>query len=213
LMGLTAVTIFFTVSRTGVLALIIILALSIYKFKDKILVYFLVFAVFASTFLVIKNVVYSKRFAFVEDVGTLRQEDRYKLLLASIASFQKHPILGAGPGSIFTELNITMGTEKKLMKGHNEFFNILVENGILGLLAFLSICYLFMQKLFYLEKTFPDEKDKKLAKAFQIAFVALFLASMTASTIYENHVWFFVGLGLALQKILPKKIIRYTQIR
>jgi O-antigen ligase len=88
----------------------------------------------------------------------------------SIAMWKEHPILGVGLGNWqvafpkyglnqFREFSIVNGTET-LQRPHNDFLNILCENGILGLLAYIVIFVIIYYQLFILIKSSKSEIER-----------------------------------------------------
>jgi O-antigen ligase len=84
----------------------------------------------------------------------------------SIAMWKENPILGVGLGNWqvefpkyglnqFSEFSIVNGTET-LQRPHNDFLNILCENGILGLLVYSFLFGLMYYQLFFLIKISVD---------------------------------------------------------
>ena len=119
--------------------------------------------------------------------------------------FQDHPILGVGPDNFKTAYaEKTRGTRAKpLGHAHNDFFNVLVYSGILGLAAFI---FFWKQLGFQLWSDFR----KKGASPFLLAGVCVLAAYLVycqfeSSLVYrEIRMELFFLLGSALAAAEPK---------
>jgi len=88
---------------------------------------------------------------------------------------------------------------------NNIYLEVWAEEGLIGILGFLTLCvYVFLAvvRAYWREK---DVLQKSLLLAVGAAFVAILAQYMTFSVLYIMHIWFCIGLGLALIKPLPKK--------
>lgn len=130
-------------------------------------------------------------------LDTFHEGDANRSILRNMAldSFYNSPILGHGTGSIFFEI----GTYS-----HNFLIDILVENGIIGLLiiiCFLLYCFIFL---------------KKTKKNYSSIFITIvFIHALTLNTFsgywLANHIlWFVFGYILSIRKNqLPNKNFIY----
>ena len=102
------------------------------------------------------------------DSSTLKS--RMQFWENSIAMFKEHPVFGVGLGNFqvefpkyglekFHEYKITQG-EITLQRPHNDFLNILCENGILGFAAYAAILGIVFYYLFSLIKTAETQLEK-----------------------------------------------------
>ncbi len=79
--------------------------------------------------------------ARVESIAGLGDDPRSRLWLTALRIWRDHPILGTGPGSfgpLFPFYKVP-GWYMATGHPHNDFLNILVQSGIIGLLAFALI--------------------------------------------------------------------------
>ncbi len=196
---LSCAMIFVTFSRSGILTLALSALLMALRYRSrKMAALFIVFAIIGGC-LVINNAEFDNRF---EDIttGHYQKELRYDILIASWETFKRYPLLGAGPGSQEYEITKRLGLATE-HTGHNLIMNILMEYGIAGLTCFLALCAVLLKRLFSVERLMCDEEGILLARAFQIMFITFLFASQFAPTLNDNHLWYFVGLALAFQKI------------
>jgi len=88
---------------------------------------------------------------------------------------------------------------------NNEFIEILAETGIMGAFAFFIIILVLIARSI---KAIIKSQDKYL-KAIMIALLAAFIGVLvqyqTFSTLYIMHVWFLIGLMIAVQNLVLVK--------
>ena len=196
---LSCAAIFFTFSRSGILALALSVLLMALRFRSrKMAAVFLVLAM-TGGYLVAGNANFDKRFKDIT-TGQYHKELRYAILIASWKTFRQHPLLGAGPGSEEYEISKRLGLATE-HSGHNLFMNVLMEYGVAGIACFLALCAVLLKRLFSVERLMRDEEGVLLARAFQIMFITFLFASQFAPTLNDNHLWYFVGLALAFRKM------------
>jgi len=116
--------------------------------------------------------------------------------------------MGVGPGNFGPAVAIHPRVEPTggWLIVNNIYFEVLAEEGILGLLGFLALCvYVVFASL----RTYWQEKDallQSLLLAVGAAFVAILAQYMTFSILYIVHIWFCIGLALTLSKSFSKKV-------
>ena len=97
------------------------------------------------------------------------------------------------------------GTET-VMHSHNLFLQILLELGILGLLVFLIIIFMFTQKCFVgIKESRRGSKSRLMTSAGLASVCGALVTGLTDHTFYNYRVflvfWVFVALTVALTKI------------
>jgi len=172
----TMLLIFFTVSRSGIVVLVLSLFYLSYKFRSS-LAYKISFSVLIlAVVLLISDTVLSERFSKIAS-GNIQEESRYKLMVASLQSFQEHPLFGSGPGSLGYQLfkfTYLSGSRENFVMGHNLYLNILVETGLVGLLIFLTISFYLLKDIGAVESITLVNKDTLILKALNVSALFLF---------------------------------------
>jgi O-antigen ligase len=142
----------------------------------------------------------------LEQIETPERESRVRLFWAAMGSFADRPFLGAGPGSQVEQMwryggeGLTDTDDprgKRVAMAHNNLLLILVENGLLGLLAFLTLIGVFARRIRQLLRGAPTGYVRDVSLAGCIGLVSAFLMGMTAATFVETIWWYVAGLTLA----------------
>jgi O-antigen ligase len=109
----------------------------------------------------------------------------------ALALFQTNPITGIGFG-VFRYLGLDLGDT------HNIYVKLLTEQGIVGLLIFLSIVFAFMREAFILYQKGEDDQEKGLGLGLLICmFVMLvnnFFGDRWSYMEANAYLWIFAGL-------------------
>ena len=91
---------------------------------------------------------------------------------------------------------------------HNDFLRVLIELGIIGLLAYLYFYYVIGRWIWKSYKKIEDEKYKNLTLGLFAIFIALiagsFVGNFITSTIFQYYFWTALGL-LAAFKTIPEE--------
>jgi O-antigen ligase len=148
-----AVSVFLLSSRAGVIASFIVFPLyfiiRFYRRLSKYLVIMIFVVAAAGALYMLKN---NERIKYsIDDLsekgvaGTFTHDARYYIWNAAIGVIREHPFAGVGTGNATTELKkeflgrgYTNGYYDNL-NAHNQFLEIMLENGIPGILIFISI--------------------------------------------------------------------------
>ena len=166
-------------------------------------------------------------------LSIFKSSDSLKLRLISwqtgFSAFTEKPLLGWGVESYnfiydkffkidyFSTLSVTGGFDR----AHNKIFNLLAENGILGLLSYLSIFflvfyYLFKYKLRGISRAFLQNKpniNSFIPFVFASLFIGYFIQNLFLFDTLSSYISFFLILGflnkfsseLPGSEIIPKK--------
>ena len=118
----------------------------------------------------------------------------------SINMIKKNPVLGIGTGAFEEGLNqeikdLTGPAATKTNDPHNQYLKILVEQGLIGFMAFLGIVVsAFMTRN-------VSQPYKLIGLAVLVSWCATSLANSHFSTFHEGHfIWFWLGAMLASEK-------------
>jgi O-antigen ligase len=134
-------------------------------------------------------------------------DPRVRLWHTAIRIWEAHPILGAGPGSfksLFAKYKVP-GTYMATGHPHNDFLNILVQSGILGLAAFAFIWIRYFRTISSARGRIADNDPRRpLLLAGIVVVAAFFVGAMGQCFITDEEVgclfWFFVAGSLVVAR-------------
>ncbi|MBU2236340.1 O-antigen ligase family protein [Patescibacteria group bacterium] len=207
-----------TVSRGGYLGFVVILVvLGIYYFKriftsrktPILLVSAVIIAYFAVRLLGLGNTVNLEIFKghVVNAFYGAAYSERVETLEIAMDGYYQHPWIGVGVGGFgpYASVHPYVEPSDGWNIVNNESIELLAEVGILGLLSFIVM---FAIVIFRSIKAIQVTKDSYL-RAIMIGFLAVFIGIFaqyqTFSTLYIMHVWFVIGMMVAVQNIIFKK--------
>lgn len=130
-------------------------------------------------------------------------KERTETFTQAFSAWQEHPIIGIGPGSfgpwVYVSPFIIPGAGWKIV--NNLYLEILAESGILGLIFFISsLIILFINSIKTILKSAGI--NKIIMAGLLAAFIGVFIQYNTFSILYIMHVWFLIGLMLAVQNLV-----------
>lgn len=134
-------------------------------------------------------------------------EDRFGTYDEAISMIKEYPILGGGIGNFGPYATRNPNTEPKdgWAIVNNEFLEIWAEQGIIGLLIFLSLIFIIIiRSIKALTRKNIDPYSKTILIGLLFAFLAILVQYQTFSTLYVLHIWFLVGLIVAVQNMIFK---------
>jgi O-antigen ligase len=145
----------------------------------------------------VQNVFYGP--AFKERIATIK---------LAWKAFKEHPFLGIGVGNFgpYASLHPYLQPKEGWKIVNNEYIEILAETGLLGLALFLLIIFLIViRSLKAIFKT-KDQFLKTSLIALLGAFMGVLVQYNTFSVLYIMHIWVLIGMLIALQNIVLKKL-------
>lgn len=130
--------------------------------------------------------------------------DRKTLLVQGIDAWLENPIFGAGVGqfhnSLYGSYATSPSSERKAV-AHNMYLEFLVESGVVGLMAFLSIVFIAIRRFILLDReTFSFNEERYIGYGFAGGTFAMLVMGMTLSQGYNPILWCFLGCGLASKR-------------
>lgn len=142
-------------ARAGFLAAIVVFPLYIlfklYNHYSKLVVFVLIASLaFLFVFLAKKNTRVSNSLTNISDqnIGaTLKKDPRAMIWQAALGVIKRHPITGVGTGDATSKLKEEFAARGYVdgyydnLNAHNQFLEIWLENGIIGLILFVSILF------------------------------------------------------------------------
>ncbi|MBU0597804.1 O-antigen ligase family protein [Patescibacteria group bacterium] len=220
LFGLGIVNFILTVSRGGYIAIAVTLAVvgAFYfrkLFSLQNILIFLIAIVIVGWVAVQALGVGGELFTlekFQEHIGNAfygaSYDERVETISSAMTMWQESPLVGSGPGSFgpyMANHPFYVPTDGWRIV-NNEFIEILAENGIIGLFIFILIILLAVIRSFKAILRTKDFYLKAILIGLLGAFIGVLAQYQTFSTLYIVHVWFLIGLIVAIQNIilLPK---------
>ncbi len=128
---------------------------------------------------------------------------RFRLWKDMLPMFLWQPLFGHGLGTFTYLVEFYRGFQFGSLDPHNDYLKILVENGIAGLISFLSIV---TGLLFYLWKIFKKSlnKEKILGLGFLVIVLSLLIAgsfdNILRTTALQWNLWILLGGWLKINK-------------
>jgi O-antigen ligase len=127
------------------------------------------------------------------EFGQLDESSSRRILIwqKGIDLFKQNPLIGIGYG-VFRYLGLDLGDT------HNIYIKILAEQGILGMLIFLSTVLCFLRMGFVLYKKGEDESSRGMGLGFMACVIVMMVNSIFGDrwTYLEisSYMWIFAGL-------------------
>jgi len=224
LFGLGLVNLILTVSRGGYLAILVTLFIvSLFYLRRLLTVRNIIFFVIGIVFVVwvvIQALGIGGEFftleKFEEHVSNAFYgasfEERMETFRSAAQAWRDHPLVGIGFGSFGPH----MATHPAYMPKdgwkivNNEFIEVLAENGLFGLFFFLLFVIFLIARSLRAIKVASDRYSKTIMIALLAAFIGVLVQYQTFSTLYIMHVWFLIGLMVAVQNIVFNSQLRRT---
>ncbi len=126
----------------------------------------------------------------------------------AVVAWREYPLTGIGPGGFgpFMAPHPSYIPEDGWRIVNNEYIEILAENGIIGLLIFLLMLGLLVIRSVKAIAHTQDGYLRAIMVALLGGFLGILAQYMTFSTLYIIHVWFVIGLMIAVQNIIFKRL-------
>ena len=152
--------------------------------------------------------------ATVEADGPTR--GRTTEMLAALAAYVDHPLIGVGPGQYVTfhsqhyqslpEISIRDLTEPR--RAHNLYLEFAAETGTIGLVVFMAIPLLLLRDLELLRRLASpiSPKRARLAAGFSLLILSYLGTGVFLHLAYERYYWFMIGLAAAAVGILREEL-------
>ena len=151
----------------------------------------------------------AERVAAGVDLSRGTTKTRLLLWQTTLAGIPERPLLGFGPDALGPVYDLSLSAEyreleptARIDKAHNEFLNVAITTGLVGLFAYLAVILLFFQAAWSsLAERDIDQADRQL-KAEGAALTAGILGYLTAVQFsfsqVEVSVFFWLALALAM---------------
>lgn len=133
--------------------------------------------------------------------------ERVDMFVIAQEAWQKHPFIGIGSGSFgpYQSQYIFEQPREGWKIVNNEYLELLAENGIFGLIIILFIFgFVFMRSLKAIQRS-HDRFVTTITIASFAACIGILVQYNTFSILYIMHIWFLVGMMIALQNIVLER--------
>ncbi len=132
-------------------------------------------------------------------------------MLAAIAVFADHPLLGVGPAHYSPHYSVEYQTDSstafrlldRTRRAHSLYFEMAAELGVVGLTVFLTMVGMVLLSLSRLRRIFltyqPDLAG--LLTAATLALIGFLSTALFLQLAYQRYFWFLLALSAALERI------------
>ncbi len=216
LLGLGLINLVLTVSRGGYLAIFMTLAFIALFYLKKILtiknlVIFVLIIVFIG-WTVTQALGIGGGFFTIDKFGEhitnafygASFDERVDTFSTAIDAWHDHPWLGVGFGGFGTYAAVHPYYMPKdgWRIVNNQFIEILAENGIVGLLLYLSLLLILIVRSVRAIKISKNNYIRAVMIALLAVLIGIIVQYQTFSTLYIMHIWFVIGLMIAVQNMI-----------
>lgn len=134
-------------------------------------------------------------------------EERINTFESAITAWREHPFIGIGVGGFgpYVAPHPDYIPKDGWQIVNNEFIEILAENGILGAFSFFIVILVLLARSIKAIIKAQDKYLKAIMIALLAAFIGVIVQYQTFSTLYIMHVWFLIGLMVAVQNLVLVK--------
>ena len=134
-------------------------------------------------------------------------EERYGFYTQAWKAFQDHPFFGVGPGGFgpYVAENPLQEPISGWLIVNNITLEVLAETGIVGLIFFLLFFYGLLKRSIGAIRRTQDPWLKATHAGALAAMIGILVQYQTFSILFIVHVWFLIGLLVALQNLAPEK--------
>jgi putative inorganic carbon (hco3(-)) transporter len=140
--------------------------------------------------------------------------ERVETIELAQQAFREHPWVGIGVGSFgpYASWHPTVVPEHGWAIVNNLYLEVLAETGVLGFLALGGLVLFVILRSAYALKHAQSPTVRAVLIGVLAAFVGILVQYNTFSVLYIVHVWFVIGLLLALQHIALDRNPHYTEL-
>jgi O-antigen ligase len=184
-------------------ATVFLLIISKRKFYLKLLILAMVIiGIFLSIF--VPQIISLIRERTVEEakLGGWEEKSRMVLISGGLKIFLAHPIFGIGLGN-FTKLEFPIPPYTDCLS-HNDYIQILVEQGLIGFLIYLFLLGSMLKGLIKIIRENID-KIRWLQEGIAASLISMMVFSLTLNIYNTLPVWYFFGCSAVISNLLKKE--------
>lgn len=139
----------------------------------------------------------------IGESGTSSISFRIGWIKMAFEIIQDHPILGIGTGNFLDEYNryIVSQVPRHPHYLHNTYLQVLVENGFLGFLAYISIYLISVKNLYQVSRRALDPMLRLMAKLFLALLIGLSLSAATSNVLPDELYWLVFTFSFVIVKL------------
>jgi O-antigen ligase len=203
---ITSIGLFFTLSRTGIILLIIAGGLQIIMNTRRKLTSALIFTyIIAAIFLWFSS---GKVFQIIESImpsirqGTDTVGLRYRLWEAGGEMWLDHIPQGVGIGMFSTELRYYadgLAPRYWFSGAHNTYISVLAETGLIGFCLFAILLVISLRNFWHARKH-NDIESISLRYVWLTVFLVVLIGEITLNGMHDKLLWFLVGISVYFQR-------------
>ncbi len=216
---LCTLTVVFTFSRGGFLAVVVVLAMFVIIYPPRPLQLALLIALAIGIFFLVPRT-YFDRIITLDSLlpnqsGTIdirtdnSIQGRASQYLTAWAMFKQHPLLGVGLSNfayLYPEFSKEIGLAPSVSNRsvHSLYLEVLTETGILGISIFLSIIWLSFQSVLSARKKFLDVYKvdyANLVTGLAIGFVGYLTAALFIHAAFPRYFYLLIGIIFSLPAV------------
>jgi len=199
--------IFLSISRTGLLTLVVIMGLIIYKTikkqKNTIFLFLIIIMVVSIFFITFAKKLYMERETVTTTLSGRTVYDnstttRLKLMKYAFQLWLYHPLLGVGLDNFRESAKNELSIKSRVVP-HTAYLKLLCETGTLGFLSFIFIFIQSFKKLKHIRK--KDFFYNELVDYFQIILISWCINLFFSTTIFVQIFWITISLPFILENI------------
>ena len=182
---------------------------SLWLYKDKKNFLGILSVIFFCALLYLFSPTIGEKAITVTDPDHTLNRERVLLWESSCNMFSDHKLTGLGPGNFgkyYREHYILPeAKEDKLDDAHNNYFHMLAETGIIGIIAYL---YLLFTLLWLSFRAFYRKRENIMALACFLMVIAFMVKGLSEFSFGRGSnmrlIWFLVGMFLAMKNVLSE---------
>jgi len=155
--------------------------------------------VFSTVFFLIIIILQLSVISPIIDKG-ISLQGRFEIFKESLNLIKENPLFGTGLGTFRTVNNLEIGAENDIHHAHNIYLQIAVERGLIALLVFLALLFVFYRESL---ATPPDGEYLHLIKqALLIGITAVLIHGLVDYPFYNQRIallfWMLVGIVVVI---------------
>jgi O-antigen ligase len=140
-------------------------------------------------------------------------------MLAALAAYTEHPVLGVGPGQYVNHYSVYYQSLPEISirelaeprRAHNLYLEIAAESGTFGLAIFVAIPLLLLRDLRVVRLSLYERSATELgriAAGFSLVVLAYLGTGVFLHLAFERYYWFIVALTAAAAGVLEREARR-----
>jgi putative inorganic carbon (HCO3(-)) transporter len=203
--ALCMLTILFTFSRGGLLTLLVVGGLLVWRSQRRLLVAGLLalglcgFLLFSSDKISQQYVERAQSIQDYEEDGSA--QGRLNAWTTSWRVFLDYPWTGVGPNNLIVVYQRYSPVEERFRVAHNAYLQLLSECGLPALLLFLGAIGVTWWRLQLLRGQTALPWVEVQARMFQISITGFLVGSMFLNTAYSELIYYLIGLSVGLEVV------------